>query len=439
MKFKFTDRTLSNLKKLPNGKPRDQYSDTELKGFGVLVYEDKKVFFAQAKPPGPVNQIKVTLKNPFDGHNVEESRELARQHLKAIRAGENPNHIQAADAENTFYAVACQYFAAMPKGKKTKRIKENAIFQSWMGMKRRPPPSPTLSKTDLLIYQSMPAWVSNGKPILRDRNIASITTRDIRERYREIAKERTAFAARNMTTMLRPLFSWAIKQGHYGITSNPCQGMGDEDFGLERRQLQRKRELYPHEIPIAWHHSTSLGVYGDIFKVLLLTILRRKEVGMMRWSEIDGDTFHLPPERDKNGEGRLIALPPMALSIINSQPRYPNCPFVFTENGKTPFHQYDKRIEKLRKLCGFEEHWKLHDLRRTGRSNLSRLRWPDNVCEAILGHRQKGILQVYNQYDFLDQQREALVEWENRVKEFLSPPPSGNVVRLPGRGRALGA
>ena len=76
------------------------------------------------------------------------------------------------------------------------------------------------------------------------------------------------------------------------------------------------------------------------------------------------------------------------------------------------------------------EPWTNHDLRRTLRSGLSRLRIDHDVAEAILAHVKMGIVGTYERYDLLDEKRDALERWAARLREIVSPPPD-NVVKLP--------
>jgi hypothetical protein len=73
--------------------------------------------------------------------------------------------------------------------------------------------------------------------------------------------------------------------------------------------------------------------------------------------------------------------------------------------------------------------WKNHDIRRTVRSHLSRLKVAEEVREAVLAHVRPGIKGVYDLHDYLDEKREALLLWAARLKTIVEPPPS-NVVAL---------
>ncbi|WP_419761919.1 hypothetical protein [Acinetobacter guillouiae] len=46
------------------------------------------------------------------------------------------------------------------------------------------------------------------------------------------------------------------------------------------------------------------------------------------------------------------------------------------------------------------EDWNPHDLRRTLRTNLSRLGYPTDIAEAILWHSKKGIKGTYNLHTY---------------------------------------
>ena len=77
------------------------------------------------------------------------------------------------------------------------------------------------------------------------------------------------------------------------------------------------------------------------------------------------------------------------------------------------------------------EPWRNHDLRRTMRTGLSSLAIPegDIVRELVLGHKQKGIHDVYDQHSYLPEKKIALELWAARVGDIVSPLPA-NVVPI---------
>src|SRR5262249_40648376 len=73
--------------------------------------------------------------------------------------------------------------------------------------------------------------------------------------------------------------------------------------------------------------------------------------------------------------------------------------------------------------------WTNHDIRRSTRSNLSRLKIPEEIREAVLAHVRPGIKGSYDKHDYFDEKSEALTLWAERVRSILTSPPD-NVVAL---------
>ena len=65
--------------------------------------------------------------------------------------------------------------------------------------------------------------------------------------------------------------------------------------------------------------------------------------------------------------------------------------------------------ERMQKL-GIEE-FTLHDLRRTCRTGLSRLKIAPHIAERCLNHKQEKIAGTYDLYEYVDEKREALDKW----------------------------
>jgi hypothetical protein len=75
--------------------------------------------------------------------------------------------------------------------------------------------------------------------------------------------------------------------------------------------------------------------------------------------------------------------------------------------------------------------WVNHDIRRTVRSQLSRLKVTEEAREAVLAHARPGIKGVYDLHDYLDEKREALELWSARLRSIVEPPPHNVVVLHP--------
>jgi integrase len=71
--------------------------------------------------------------------------------------------------------------------------------------------------------------------------------------------------------------------------------------------------------------------------------------------------------------------------------------------------------------------WRLHDLRRTARSLMSRAKVPTDHAERALGHVIGGVRETYDHHEYLDEKRAAFEALAGMVAMILNPP-ADNVV-----------
>ena len=67
--------------------------------------------------------------------------------------------------------------------------------------------------------------------------------------------------------------------------------------------------------------------------------------------------------------------------------------------------------------------WRLHDIRRTGATNLQSLGVPVEVTESVLNHisgTRAGVAGIYNRYKYDSEKREALDAWDARLRTLVS-------------------
>jgi len=78
--------------------------------------------------------------------------------------------------------------------------------------------------------------------------------------------------------------------------------------------------------------------------------------------------------------------------------------------------------------------WRVHDLRRTARSLLSRAGIAADIGERCLGHALPGIRGTYDHYDYQPEMRRAYDALAALI-ERIANPPKGNVTALRKRKR----
>jgi integrase len=225
------------------------------------------------------------------------------------------------------------------------------------------------------------------------------------------------------------------------ITSGICRfyEKRNEDYsspiikGMKRYSTKdhaRKRILSDDEIRKLWAICDTANGYGALVKLLLLTGQRREKVAAMRWDEIDSDgTWHIPSERrEKNNAGELV-LPKLALDIINARPRFASSPYILS-NGNGPMRSFHGPRDAMKAELNFAEDWRLHDLRRTARSLMSRAGIRPDIAERVLGHAIRGVEGVYDRHQYRDEKGHALKALAGLIESIINP--ADNVVRIAG-------
>ena len=176
--------------------------------------------------------------------------------------------------------------------------------------------------------------------------------------------------------------------------------------------------------------------YGKVVKLLFLTACRRVEIGCLKWSEVDLDKAMLviSGARTKNHRTHKLPLLPEAVEILQSIPRQPGNPFVFGgRRGFTTFSCCGGELQKcLAATGGVVGHWTIHDIRRTGRSEMGDLGVEPWIGEQILNHARAGIEGTYNWAKLERQMRQALQLWADRLREIVDGTESTVVpMRMP--------
>jgi integrase len=267
----------------------------------------------------------------------------------------------------------------------------------------------------LLRHHVLPYW--HGRPI------GEVTRRDILDVLDRVVDAGTPIAANRTLAAIRKMFRWAVERDI--IATSPCINI--KPPAAER---SRDRTLSDEELRQVWQAADKIGYpFGSVTKMLALTGQRRDEVSRMTWEEVDlkKRVWRLPAARTKNGRPHEVPLSTTAISILKAAPRLVSSPYVFTTNGATPASGFAKNKKRLDGLLPADmPPWRLHDLRRTVASGLARLGVGLPVVEKILNHTSgtfKGVLAVYQKYDFRSEREKALQLWGQHVDALVSAQP----------------
>lgn len=370
-----TARTVETLK--PTDR-RQEIADKAIPGLFLLVQPSgKRSYAVRCRINGKT--AKITL-GPVPLLSLAEARDKARSVLRDISEGLDPRVTKTDAKGEETVGAAVERYLSQPKQSQRRTARETRrIFDK----------------------QVLPHW--HGRPI------AGIRRTDVHRLIDPLVDRGHPHTANKLLATLRAFFRWALSRDF--ITAAPTDGVIAPDI-----PGARDHTLTLTEIRAIMKACEDLTVFGAQVQVLVLTAQRRTEVAQMRWSEIDEaqKLWHLPKERTKNKRAHTVPLSDPVLAILRAQRRFENCDLVFTNDAKTPAGNYGKNKAALDALLPDVRPWRLHDLRRSAVTEMARLGVQIAVIERVVNHISgtfRGVVGVYQRYDFQDECREALDKW----------------------------
>jgi integrase len=401
-----TDRYIKTRKPAAPGK-RVDYPDAVVPGLALRITDrGHKSFVLVARYPSqPKNPTRRTL-GDYGAVTLEQARQKARTWIEMIGKGIDPKldeerqrAAQQRCQANTFASVAADFLdrhaSKLSKSEEAKKIVESEFVKRWGA-----------------------------------RPVTDIAPREVSAAIRAIVKRGAPYQAHNAFGYLRKLFNWAIGTGEYGIDASPLERL--QPVELIGKREARARILSDVELRATWHGAGEMGYpYGPVFRLLILTGQREREVAELSWSEVELEKrmWTIPAARMKGDRAHTVPLAPAAVALLKELPRWNSGDFAFTTTGGAkPINGFSKAKVRIDKLSGVSG-WKIHDLRRTMRTHLSALPVEDLVRELVIAHAKPGLHKVYDQHTYQDEKRRCLELWERRVLSIIEPCP-GDITDL---------
>jgi Arm DNA-binding domain/Phage integrase family len=416
-----TPTLIKGLRSAPQG-ARYQVMDAQVPGFGVRVTETgAKTFILRMRFPGGGSASRREIGDCAE-MKLTDARDKARKWRSLVGQGLDPAMEEERERQEslrkvatTFGAVAHDFIrdkvAGERKAKEIKRDIERDLLPKWEKW-------PITSITDMHVIGIIKAKMRDGK-----------------------------VGARNLLALVKRFFRWAIAQRTYGLAHSPCEGL-QASMVIGETKGARDRILSDDEIFALWRATKRMSTVGAVYQGLMLTALRLNEMADASRPEFNwrDRVWVIPAERmkgknagKKQARAHAVPLTDELLAVLDSLPKLNGGPYLFsTTNGEKPVwmntsvkERLDRRmLRTLRAMARVRgdddphavelQHFVNHDIRRTVRSRLSRLKVTEEAREAVLAHARPGIKGVYDVHDYLDEKREALELWAARLMSITA-------------------
>jgi integrase len=387
-------------------------SDAEVKGFVARKLPSGKVTYGLRYRirGGPQRWLALGLHGDV---TADDARRLAKKHIGEVADWRDPAGERQAERKRTKVADADTVNALLDR-----------FLERYANEQHRHPEE---------THRAFDVYV---RPRIGERSIYTLRRSDISQMLGEIADDHGPVMADRVLSRVRTAFNWhAVRDDAF--TPPIVRGMAI----TKPAERARKRVLDDTEIRDVWHaldQAQGPTCYRACIRTLLLTAQRRAEVAQMNWTEVEGNLWIIPASRYKTKVENCVPLTETVFQLLG-EPRKRG--FVFsTTGGKKALSGFsiakanlDTAIATLRKAEGrpLMPSWRVHDLRRTARSLMSRAGVSADIAERVLGHKIPGIRGIYDRHEYADEKRDALVRLAAQVAQILAPDPSrlGNVVK----------
>lgn len=214
--------------------------------------------------------------------------------------------------------------------------------------------------------------------------------------------------------VLRTFFNWCTKPPRRYIKISPMYGY--EPPGKDK---QGSRILTDGELKAVWkaaHDGSKV-----IFRLLILWGTRNEETTVLERMWNVGNVLTIPGAHTKNGRDHSIPLLPMALAVLAE--RSNNGPYYFPGRYAFDTKLNPSSLNRMKREIQADSgtsNWQIRDIRRTFRSNMSRLRVPRELSEVLINHAPPVLDAIYDKYDRIDEKREALAKYEEFIQALLA-------------------
>ena len=349
----------------------------------------------------------------FPETSLEQARNLIREQRELLSKGIDPR--RAAPRRRALQSSSSLSAAGATDAHSIEFLATEFLERYVKPHRRRPEYVLAILNKDVL-----PAW--------KGRDARTIKPREVIELLDGIVERGSPVAANRTAAVLAQLFKFGI---HRAIVDDSPVKLLVRPGG---REEPRERTLRDAELRIFLGHPlacTRQARLAYVVTLLLLTGQRRGELAQARWRDIDFDThtWTIPAENSKTGRVHVVPLTGWSLELFERLKRAQTSPWVLPGRDSTQ-HLDPKLLTRSLAKCMMRfqragiEPFTLHDLRRTCRTGLAKLKVEPHIAERVLGHAQERIRATYDTHAYLDEKRTGLERWSEYLAGLMAQAPS---------------
>jgi integrase len=264
----------------------------------------------------------------------------------------------------------------------------------------------TLQRRKIVNLKAVMSTLRRGLAPFTAREIGALTRKDLVELIERLEDAGKPGAAMDLRSHSRAWLEWAVSRGlvQFNVLaglrrarSSRAERLGEENKG---------KALSDEQIIALWDAAGAIGPFGGLIRLGLLTGMRRNELAGLRWSDVRDDRIALGAGATKTGSAHEIPVTATMRAVLTAQPKTTSDLVFPSSRSVGKMSGWTSRVDAAVSASGVA--FKLHDLRRTTRTLLSRLGVDEPTAELCIGHVRRGLVATYNRDD----------AWNSRVSAF---------------------
>jgi integrase len=294
----------------------------------------------------------------------------------------------------------------------------------------------SLQRRKIVNVKAVMSTLRRGLAPFASREIGALTRKDLVSQIDRLEDAGLPGAATDLRSHSRAWLEWAVSQG---VTQyNVLAGMRRQKASRAERldeEAQRGRALTDDQVGSLWASVTAMGPFGGLIRLALLTGMRRNELAGLRWLDVHDDRIVLAAQATKTGSRHEIPLTSAMRAVLTAQSRTTSDLVFPSSRTNARMRGWTSRVDGAVSASGVK--FRLHDLRRTVRTVMSRLGVAEDVGELAIGHVRRGLIGTYNKDSAWTARVDAFERVSNHVAGVVANADDApaSVISLPARAR----
>jgi integrase len=353
-----------------------EYRDDKLLGFVIKVSDSGiKSYQVQGRIRG-LGLVRYTIGKHGSPWTLKQARDEAQRVLYLMKTGVDPR-IDGQERKQAQAAKVAQCNAEDLRQSLTIRN----VYMAWTADERKTKES-TKRLYRQVLYKHLQDWL--------DIPICDVTPEMVSKRYNAIA-DQTISSANNCFRALRRLFSWAMLEYEVApdkpfIPSNPVSVLSKRK---KWQSVQSRDDMIADDDLAPWYQAVSnldSEDFRDYFTFLLVTGLRKREAGSLKWADVKFNRGVFTVRNTKNGRDHTLPMTDFIRDLLEHRAHVKgDSEYVFPYDNFRG-HIYDVSHFQGKVIEASKIQFTPHALRRTFSYAAARVRLGDSERKALLNH-----------------------------------------------------